>query len=72
MNLRGLKEYAQAKGASAQLGVASELEVDLSFGIGVPETAKYCEKVPRSSARPHVDLVPGGSRTGTGLMHADT
>ncbi len=30
------------------------------------------EKVPHSSARPHVDLVPGGNRTGTCLMHADT
>ncbi len=34
--------------------------------------AEYCEKVPRTSARPHVDLVLGGNRTGTRLAHADT
>ncbi len=30
------------------------------------------EKVLHSSARPHVDLVPGRNRTGTCLMRADT
>jgi hypothetical protein len=72
MTLRGLKEYAQAEGVSAELRVALELAVDLSHGNGVPETAKYCEKVLRSSARPHVDLVPDGTGTGTRLMRADT
>jgi hypothetical protein len=72
MTLRGLKEYARAEGVSAELGVASELAADLSRGNGVPEMAEYCEKVPPSSARPHVDLVPGGIGTGTRLTHADT
>ncbi len=72
MTLRGLKEYAQAEGVLAYLGVASELAVDLSRGNGVPETAEYCEKVPRTSARPHVDLVPGGNGTGTRLTGTDT
>jgi hypothetical protein len=56
----------------AKLGVASELAVDLSRRNGVPEMAEYYEKVLRSSARPHVDLVPGGNGTGTCLMRADT
>jgi hypothetical protein len=72
MTLRGLKEYAQVKGILAKLGVASELAVDLSRGNGVPEMAEYCEKVPHASARPHVDLVPGGNGTGTRLTRADT
>jgi hypothetical protein len=72
MTLRGLKEYARAEGVSAELGVALELAVDLSRRNGVPETAKYCEIVPRSSARPHVDLVPGRSGTGTCFTLADT
>jgi hypothetical protein len=72
MTLRGLKEYARAEGVSAKLGVASESAVDLSRRNGVPETAEYCDKVPRSSARPHVDLVPGRNGTGMRLMHADT
>jgi hypothetical protein len=72
MTLRGLKEYARVEGVSAKLGGASELAVDLSHGNGVPETAEYCKKVPRTSARPHVDLVLGGNGTGTCLMHADT
>jgi hypothetical protein len=72
MTLRGLKEYARAEGVSAKLGVSSELAVDLSRRNGVPKTAEYCEKVPCSSARPHVDLVPGGNGTGTRLMPADT
>ena len=72
MTLRGLKEYAQAKGVSAKLGVDSEFAIDLSRGNEVSETAEYCEKVPRSSVRPLVDLVPGGNGTGTRLTHADT
>ncbi len=67
-----MKEYAQAEGVSAELGVALESAADLSRGNGVPEMAKYCEKVPHSSVRPHVDLVTGGNGTGTCLMHADT
>jgi hypothetical protein len=72
MTLRGLKEYARAEGVLANLGVASELAVDLSCGSGVPETVEYCEKVPRSSARPHVDLVLGRNGTGMRLTRADT
>ncbi len=67
-----VKEYAQAEGVLAKLGVALELAVDLSCGTGVPETVEYCEKVPHSSVRPHVDLVPGGNGTGMRLMHSDT
>jgi hypothetical protein len=67
-----MKEYAQAEGVSAELGVISESAVDLSRGNGVPEMAEYCEKVLRTSARPLVDLVPGGNGTGTRLMHTDT
>jgi hypothetical protein len=67
-----VKEYAQAEGVSSKLGVASELVVDLSCGNGVPEMVEYCEKVLRTSAMPHVDLVPGGNGTGTGLTRADT
>ncbi len=72
MTLRGLKEYVQAKGVSAELGVASELVIDLSCESGVLEMVEYCEKVPHTSARPHVDLVPGGNGTGMQLTHADT
>jgi hypothetical protein len=72
MTLRGLKEHARAEGLSAKFGIASESVADLSYGNGVPETTEYCEKVLHSSARPHVDLVPGGNGTGTCLMHADT
>ncbi len=67
-----LKEYARAEGVSAKLGAALESVADLSRGNGVPETAEYCEKVLCSSARPHVDLVPGRNGTGMRLMHADT
>ncbi len=72
MTLRGLKEYAQAEGVSDKLEVASELAVDLSCRNGVPETAEYCEKVLRSSARPHLNLVPSGNETGMHLTRADT
>ncbi len=72
MTLRGLKEYAQVEGVLAKLGVASELAVDLSCSNQVPEIAEYCEKAPRSSARPHVDLVLGRNGTGTCLACADT
>ncbi len=37
MTLRGLKEYAQTEGVSAELGVASESAVDLSREIGESE-----------------------------------
>jgi hypothetical protein len=67
-----VKEYARAEGVSAKLRVALELAMGLSCGNKVSETAEYCEKVLRTSARPHVDLVPGGNGTGTRLMHADT
>ncbi len=72
MTLRGLKEYAQAEGVSAGIGVDSESVSDLSCGIGVSETAEYWEKVQRTSARPHVDLIPGRNGTGMRLMRADT
>jgi hypothetical protein len=72
MTLRGLKEYAQVEGVSARFGVDSESAADLSKGIGVSEMAECWEKVPCTSARPHVDIVPGGNGTGTCLTHADT
>jgi hypothetical protein len=72
MTLRGLKEYARLEGVSAGFGVDSESVSDLSRGIRVSETAEYWEKVQRTSARPHVDLVPGGNGTGTRLTRADT
>jgi hypothetical protein len=72
MTLRGLKEYAQVEGVSARFGVNSELVSDLSRGIGVSETAEYLEKVQRTYARPHVDLIQGGNGTGTRLACADT
>jgi hypothetical protein len=72
MTLRGLKEYARAEGVLAKLGVALDLAVDLSCGNGVPEIAEYCEKVPRTSARSHIDLVLGKNGTGTCLTRADT
>ncbi len=72
MTLRGLKEYAQAEEVSAGFGVDLESVSDLSCGIGVSETAGCWEKVQRSSARPHVDLVPGRNGTGTRLMRSDT
>jgi hypothetical protein len=72
MTLRGLKEYARVEGVLARLGVASESAADLSRGNGVPEMGEYCEKVPCSSARPHVDLVLGGNGTAMRLTCADT
>jgi hypothetical protein len=54
-NSHKLKEYAQAEGVLAKLGVASELVANLSRRNGVPETVEHCEKVLRGSARPHVD-----------------
>jgi hypothetical protein len=55
-----------------RFGVDSESVSDLSRRIGVSETAKYWEKVQRTSARPHVDLVPGRNGTGMRLTGADT
>ncbi len=65
-------EYAQAEGVSAGFGVDSESASDLSRGIGVSEAAECWEKVQRTSARPHVDLVLGGNGTGMRLTRADT
>ncbi len=72
MTLRGLKEYARAEGVSARFGVDSESASDLSRGIGVSETAECWEKVQHTSARLHVDLVPGRNGTGMRLTSADT
>ncbi len=72
MTLRGLKEYAQAEGVSAEFGVDSESVSDLSRGIGVSEMVECWEKVQHTSARPHVDLVLGGNGTGMCLARADT
>jgi hypothetical protein len=72
MTLRGLKGCAQAEEVSAGFGVDSVLVSDRSRGIGVSETEEYLEKVQRTSARPHVDLVPGKNGTGTCLTRADT
>ncbi len=66
-----MKEYARAEGVSAGFGVDSELVSDLSRGIGVSETAEYWEKVQRTSARPHIDLIPGRNGTGMRLARAD-
>jgi hypothetical protein len=71
MTLRGLTEYAQAEGVLAGFGVDLESASDLSCGIGVSETVECWEKVQRTSARSHVDLVLGGSGTGTRLTCAD-
>ncbi len=54
-----------------RFGVDLESGSDLSHRIRVSETAEYWEKVQRTSARPHVDLVPGGNGTGTRLTRAD-
>jgi hypothetical protein len=67
-----LKEYAGAEGVLAGFGVDLELVSDLSRGIRVSETAECWEKVQRTSARPHVDLVLGENWTGTRLTCADT
>jgi hypothetical protein len=48
------------------------LAVDLSHRNGMPETVEYCEKVPHSSVRPHIDLVLGGNGTGMCLTRAGT
>jgi hypothetical protein len=72
MTLRGLKDYAQAEEVSTGFRVDLESVSDLSRGIGVSETVEYWEKVQRTSAGPHVDLVPGGNGTGTCLTRADT
>jgi hypothetical protein len=55
-----------------RFGVDLESASDLSHRIGVSEMAEYWEKVHHTSARPHVDLVPGGNGTGMHLMRADT
>jgi hypothetical protein len=63
--------YAQAEGVLAGFGVDLESTSDLSCEIGVSEMAEYWEKVQRTSARPHVDLVLGGNGTGMRLTRAD-
>jgi hypothetical protein len=55
-----------------RFGVDLESVSDLSRGIGVSELAECWEKVQRTSARPHVDLVPGGNGTGMRLTRANT
>ncbi len=60
------------EGVLAGFGVDLESASDLSCGIGVSEMVECWEKVQRTSARPHVDLVPGGNGTGTRLKRADT
>jgi hypothetical protein len=70
--LTSLKEYAQAEGVSAGFGVDFESVSDLSRGIGVSEMAEYWEKIQRTSARPHIDLILRENWTGTRLTHADT
>ncbi len=76
-----MKRYAHAKGVSKcptggsigrRFRVDLESASDLSHRIGVSEMAEYWEKVQRTSARPHVDLILGGYGTGTRLTHADT
>ncbi len=67
-----LKENAGAEGVSAGFGADSESASDLSRGIGVSEMAECWEKVQRTSARPHIDLVLGGNGTDTRLTRADT
>ncbi len=66
-----MKEYAQAEGVLAGFGVDLESASDLSHGIGVSEMAECWEKVPCTSARPHVDLVPGGNGIGMRLTRTD-
>jgi hypothetical protein len=58
--------------SGGSIGRTLELAVDLSCGNRVSETAEYCEKVPCTSVRPHLDLVPGGNGTGMRLTRADT
>jgi hypothetical protein len=67
-----MKEYAQAEGVSAGFGVALESASDPSREIGVSEKVECWEKVQRTSARPHIDLVPGKNGTGMRQMRADT
>jgi hypothetical protein len=55
-----------------RFGVDSESASDLSCRIRVSEMVEHWEKVQRTSARPHVDLVPGRNGTGTRLTRADT
>jgi hypothetical protein len=69
----GSIKYAQAEGSiGRRFRVDSKSVSDLSRRIRVSETAEYWEKVQRTSARSHVDLVPGRNGTGTRLMCADT
>jgi hypothetical protein len=53
--------------SGGSIGRTSKSAIGLSHENGVSEMAEYCEKVPRTSVRPHVDLVPGRNGTGTRL-----
>ncbi len=55
-----------------KLGVALVSMPDLSHKNGVPETAEYYKKISCNFTRPHIDVVPDGSVTGTCLERADT
>jgi hypothetical protein len=66
-----VKEYAQAEEVLAKVGVASKLTADLSHKNKGAEMAEYYKKVPCNSVRPHIDVVPDGSVTGTRPMRAD-
>jgi hypothetical protein len=54
-----------------RFGVDSEMASDFSCRIRESETAEYWEKVQRTSARPHVDLVMGENGTGMRMTRAD-
>jgi hypothetical protein len=71
MTLRGLKEYAQAGEVLARFGVDSESVSDLSRGIRVSKITEYWEKVQRTFARPHLDLILGGNGSSTCLTRTD-
>jgi hypothetical protein len=72
MLLKGLNEYDQAEGVSVKLGVASKSTADVSHKNGVPEMVEYYKIVLCNSTRPHIDVVPDRSVTGTCLTRADT
>jgi hypothetical protein len=55
-----------------RFGVDLESASDLSHKIGVSEMAEYWEKAQCTSARPYIDLVPGGNGTCMHLTRADT
>jgi hypothetical protein len=72
-DLEGTEKICPSGGSiGRRFGVDSESVSDLSHRIGVSEMAEYWEKVQHTSARPHIDLVPGRNGTGTRLTRADT